>query len=400
MNAFHRILILAFGFALSFNAWSQNQLDPADTTDCYFKCLKKYLLTPERKCGIIIAPSFTNLFGISLSPDCDMLTLIEMKNPYFSQLNDSDDEDDEDDSDDEDDEDEEDEEDDEDEDEEDVSENNNEKNLDKCYSENKRFELTDRNFPVRKIAIEPVNGKRLSELLDIAVEKPRQYYYGGLDGTEYYFCASNGNTGETWSPPMKHSNCYKLVGIVSKLLKAIQDNTPDSLDNKLWSEIDSLNMAFKNDPVTKFPYVKWIDEKKDEIPAVKFYSEGDTFKGPYFDATMTVPADFRPGSTKEDLSHILNDREIESTFIDFSSSLKRWNEKPAKIYVKANITIDDNGKESYEVKIAEKGYAILNFTLPLSKFSLENLIEQEDLCLKKFVEEKEAAKAAASPSPK
>ena len=49
MKAFHRILILAFGLALSFNAWSQNQLDPADTTDCYFKCLKKYLLTPERK---------------------------------------------------------------------------------------------------------------------------------------------------------------------------------------------------------------------------------------------------------------------------------------------------------------------------------------------------------------
>lgn len=381
MNAFHRILILAFGLALSFTARSQNQLDPADTTDCYFKCLKKYLLTPERKCGIIIAPSFTNLFGISLSPDCDMLTLIEMKNPYFSQLNDSDDEDDED------------------EDEEDVSENNNEKNLDKCYSENKRFELTDRNFPVRKLAIDPKYGKKLSELLDIAVEKPRQYYYGGLDGTEYYFCASNGNTGETWSPPMKHSNCAKLVGVVSKLLKAIQDNTPDSLDNKLWSEIDSLSTAFKNDPVTKVPYVKWIDEKKDEIPAVKFYSEGDPYDGPYFDANMTVPADFRPGSTKEDLSRILNDREIESTFIDFSTSLKRWNEKPAKIYVEANITIDDSGKESYEVKIAEKGYAILNFTLPLSKFSLENLIEQEDLCLKKFVEEKEAAKAAAS-SPK
>ena len=155
-------------------------------------------------------------------------------------------------------------------------------------------------------------------------------------------------------------------------------------------------MAFKNDPVTKFSYAKWIDEKKDEIPAVKFHSEGDTFKGPYFDATMTVPADFRPDSTKEDLSRILNDREIESTFIDFSTSLKRWNEKPAKIYVEANITIDDSGKESYEVKIAEKGYAILNFTLPLSKFSLEYLIEQEDLCLKKFVEEKEAAKAAAA----
>ena len=85
---------------------------------------------------------------------------------------------------------------------------------------------------------------------------------------------------------------------------------------------------------------------------------------------------------------------------NWPAKAKRWNEKPAKIYVEANITIDDNRKESYEVKIAEKGYAILNFTLPLSKFSLENLIEQEDLCLKKFVEEKEAAKAAATPSPK
>ena len=384
MKAFHRILILAFGLALSFNAWSQNQLDPADTTDCYFKCLKKYLLTPERKCGIIIAPSFTNLFGISLSPDYDMLTLIEMKNPYFTQLNDSDDEDDSD------------EEEEDEEEEEDVKENNDEEALEECYSYNKTFELTDRDFPVRKIAIDPVNGKKLSELLDIAVEKPRQYYYGGLDGTEYYFCASNGITGETWSPPMKHSNCYKLVGVVSKLLKAIQYNTPDSLDNKLWSEIDSLSTAFKNDPVTKFLYVKWIEDNKDGIPSVKFHSEGDPYDGPYFDANMTVTADFRPGSTKEDLSRILNDREIESTFIDFSTSLKRWNEKPAKIYVKANITIDDNGKESYEVKIAEKGYAILNFTLPLSKFSLEKLIEQEDLCLKKFVEEKEAAKAAAA----
>lgn len=389
MKAFHRILILAFGLALSFNARSQNQLDPADTTDCYFKCLKKYLLTPERKCGIIIAPSFTNLFGISLSPDYDMLTLIEMKNPYFSQLNDSDDEDDEDD---------EEEEDDEDEDEEDVKENNDEEALEECYSYNKTFELTDRNFPVRKLAIDPVNGKRLSELLDIAVEKPKHYYSRGLDGTRYYFCASNGITGKTWSP-RKHSNCAKFVGVVSKLVEAIQNNTPDSLDNKLWSEIDSLSTAFKNDPVTKFLYVKWIEDNKDGIPSVKFHSEGDPYDGPYFDANMTVPADFRPGSTKEDLSRILNDREIESTFIDFSTSLKRWNEKPAKIYVEANITIDDSGKESYEVKIAEKGYAILNFTLPLSKFSLENLIEQEDLCLKKFVEEKEAAKAAAS-SPK
>lgn len=381
MKAFHRILILAFGLALSFNAWSQNQLDPADTTDCYFKCLKKYLLTPERKCGIIIAPSFTNLFGISLSPDYDMLTLIEMKNPYFTQLNDSDDEDDSDE-----------------EEEEDVKENNDEEALEECYSYNKTFELTDRDFPVRKIAIDPVNGKKLSELLDIAVEKPKHYYIRGFDGTQYYFCASNGITGKTWSP-RKHSNCAKFVGVLSKLVEAIQNNTPDSLDNKLWSEIDSLSTAFKNDPVTKFLYVKWIEDNKDGIPSVKFHSEGDPYDGPYFDANMTVTADFRPGSTKEDLSRILNDREIESTFIDFSTSLKRWNEKPAKIYVKANITIDDNGKESYEVKIAEKGYAILNFTLPLSKFSLENLIEQEDLCLKKFVEEKEAAKAAAA-SPK
>ena len=162
--------ILCVGFALSTNLWAQSHLDPVNDSREFLEQYSYSLLTKERKGGIVIEPSFSNRYGVSLSTKCDSLTLIE-KRPHGIVYPDS---------------------------------------------------INVKEIPVAKVAIDSVFGKSLAELIDVAVEKAMPTFSAGLDGAMYYFIASNDSIGKTWSPSDESSNCGVLVNIVEALKDAIQ----------------------------------------------------------------------------------------------------------------------------------------------------------------------------------
>lgn len=218
MAAFYKILILCVGFVFSGNIWAQSRLYQIQYGREFAEKSGSYLLTSERKCGMVMYPSFENRYGISLSTGCDTLTLIEMPGPKpvsppFVEYEDSD---------------------------------------GKTIPEEEEDEKSGKTvklYLIGKIAIDPIHGKKLAGLIDVAVKKsvPRTYY--GLDGTSYFFYASNGGIAETWSPN-KNSNCGKLVEVFKTLKKAIKDNNVSLLTDEWWVSLDRLRLSFQA-PVKK-----------------------------------------------------------------------------------------------------------------------------------------------------
>lgn len=218
MAAFYKILILCVGFVFSGNIWAQSRLYQIQYGREFAEKSGSYLLTSERKCGMVMYPSFENRYGISLSTGCDTLTLIEMPGPKpvsppFVEYEDSD---------------------------------------GKTIPEEEEDEKSGKTvklYLIGKIAIDPIHGKKLAGLIDVAVKKsvPRTYY--GLDGTSYFFYASNGGIAETWSPN-KNSNCGKLVEVFKTLKKVIKDNNVSLLTDEWWVSLDRLRLSFQA-PVKK-----------------------------------------------------------------------------------------------------------------------------------------------------
>lgn len=195
MATLYKILILCVGFALSTNLWAQSHLDPVNDSREFAERYSQSLLTQERNCGIVVLPSFSNRYGISLSTNCDSLTLIEKRPHGIVYLDSSD----------------------------------------------------DKEIPVVKVAIDSVFGKSLAELMDIAVEKAMPTFSAGLDGVMYYFIASNDSIGKTWSPSDESSNCG-VVNIVEALKNAIQTGELQNFIDDWWCTIDKLQLSFQNAP--------------------------------------------------------------------------------------------------------------------------------------------------------
>ena len=217
MAAFYKILILCIGFAFCGNTWAQSRLYQIQYGREFAEKSGSYLLTSERKCGMVMYPSFENRYGISLSSGCDTLTLIEMPGPKpvsppFVEYEDSD-------------------------------------GKPIPEDENEKSDNTIKLYLIGKIAIDPVKGKKLAGLIDVAVKKSVQKTSFGLDGTSYFFYASNGGIAETWSPN-KNSNCGKLVEVFKTLKKAIKDNNVSLLTDEWWASLDRLRLSFQA-PVKK-----------------------------------------------------------------------------------------------------------------------------------------------------
>lgn len=196
MATLYKILILCVGFALSCNLWAQSHLDPVNDSKEFAERYSHSLLTQQHKCGIVVLPSFSNRYGISLSTKCDSLTLIE-KRPQGIVYLDS---------------------------------------------------VNIKEMPVVKVAIDSVFGKSLAELIDVAVEKAMPTFSAGLDGAMYYFIASNDSIGKTWSPSDESSNCGVLVNIVEALKDAIQTGELQNFIDDWWCSIDKLRLSFQNAP--------------------------------------------------------------------------------------------------------------------------------------------------------
>lgn len=321
MERFYKILILCVGFALSNNLWAQSHLDPIDDSRQWAQQKIASLLTPKCRCGIVIAPSFENQFGISLSENCDTLTLIE-KRPSngIAYLN--------------------------------------------------RTKIKE--IPIRKLNINSDFGKSIANLIDIAVDKAMPTFTPGLDGTMYYFCASNDSIGKTWSPK-ESTNCGVLVEFVDALKQAIRGEDSQALKENWWCSIDKLAIAFQNAaPLPPFYFVKEFGKSKDGLPTIEFTAgspQTDTF---LFNVFMSYPADYIKNSTAKDVTPIYEDRSIETVFIEFCKSLVGWKEKAPIDYVCVNIIVDNDVEEKYDV-ISKNNSVFLNFTFPSGKYTIENL---------------------------
>lgn len=335
MAALYKILILCVGFALSTNLWAQSHLDPVNDSREFLEQYSYSLLTKERKGGIVIEPSFSNRYGVSLSTKCDSLTLIE-KRPHGIVYPDS---------------------------------------------------INVKEIPVAKVAIDSVFGKSLAELIDVAVEKAMPTFSAGLDGAMYYFIASNDSIGKTWSPSDESSNCGVLVNIVEALKDAIQTGELQNFIDDWWCSIDKLRLSFQNAPaLPPFYFNKEFGNTDNNRPTVEYSASSPLTDDFQFNAFMTCPADYIEDSLSGDSTPIYMNNATDSIFIDFCKALVKWREQASVPYVTVVITVNDDEKESYDIKSSGKS-VYLNFTLPHDKLTIDKLLEQNNNCIFRYIHE-------------
>lgn len=329
MATLYKILILCVGFALSTNLWAQSHLDPAKDSRKFLEHYSYSLLTQERKCGIVVEPSFSNRYGISLSTKCDSLTLIE-KRPHGIVYLDS---------------------------------------------------INIKEIPAVKVAVDSVFGKSLAELIDIAVEKAMPTFCAGLDGVMYYFIASNDSIGKTWSPSDESSNCGVLVNIVEALKESIQTGELQNFIDDWWCTIDKLQLSFQNAPaLPPFYFNKESGNTGNNQPTIEYSARSPLTDDFQFNAFMSCPADYIEDTLSGDSTPIYVDNATDSIFIDFCKALVKWQEQASVSYVNVVITVNDDEKESYDVRSSGKS-VYLNFTLPYDKLTIDNLLEQNNNCI-------------------
>ncbi len=348
MAALYKILILCVGFALSCNLWAQSHLDPANDSREFLEQYSYSLLTKERKGGIVIEPSFSNRYGVSLSTKCDSLTLIE-KRPHGIVYLDS---------------------------------------------------INVKEIPVVKVAIDSVFGKSLAELMDIAVEKAMPTFSTGLDGVMYYFIASNDSIGKTWSPSDESSNCCVLVNIVEALKDAIQTGELQNFIDDWWCSIDKLRLSFQNAPaLPPFYFNKESGNTDNNRPTVDYSASSPLTDDFQFNAFMSCPADYIEDTLSGDSTPIFMDNAADSIFIDFCKALVKWQEQASAVYVNVVINVKDSDNESYDFKNSGK-LVYLNFTLPQDKLTIDNLLEQNNNCIFRYMLENMMPNDAVRPAPK
>ncbi|WP_302609744.1 hypothetical protein [uncultured Bacteroides sp.] len=348
MAALYKILILCVGFVLSCNLWAQSHLDPVSDSRELAERYGNSLLTYERKCGIVVEPSFSNRYGISLSTKCDSLTLIE-KRPHSIVYLDS---------------------------------------------------VNVREMSVVKVAIDSEFGTSLAELIDVAVEKSMPTFSAGLDGVMYYFFASNDSIGETWSPSDESSNCGVLVNIVEALKEAILTEETQVFIDEWWCSTDKLRLSFQNAPaLPPFYFDKEFGNIDNNRPTIEYRASSPLTDDFQFNALMSCPTDYIEGTLSEDLTPIYWNNTTDSIFIDFCKALVKWQEQASVAYVNIVITVKDDEKESYDVKNSGK-LVYLNFTVARDKLTIDNLIEQNNNCILRYMLENMMPHEAVRPAPK
>ena len=347
MATLYKILILCVGFALSSNLWAQSHLDPVTDSREFAELYRQSLLTQERKCGIVVLPSFSNRYGISLSTKCDSLTLIE-KRPHGIAYPDS---------------------------------------------------VNIKEIPEVKVAIDSVFGKSLVGLIDVAVEKAMPTFSAGLDGVMYYFIASNDSIGATWSPSDESSNCDVLVNIAETLKEAIQTGELQNFIDDWWCSIDKLRLSFQNAPaLPPFYFDKEFSNTDNNRPTIEYSASSPLTDDFQFNAFMSYPADYIEDTLSEYLTPIYGYSTTDSIFIDFCKALIKWQEQASVVYVNVVIKVNDDEKESYDVKSSGKS-VFFNFTIPRDKLTIDNLLEQDNNCILRYMLENMMPNEAVRPAP-
>ena len=332
MATLYKILILCVGFALSTNLWAQSHLDPVNDSKEFAERYSHSLLTQEHKCGIVVLPSFSNRYGISLSTKCDSLTLIEKRSHGI------------------------------------------------VYPDS----VNIKEIPAVKVAIDSEFGKSVAE----------------LDGVMYYFIASNDSIGATWSPSDESSNCDVLVNIVETLKEAIQTGELQNFIDDWWCSIDKLRLSFQNAPaLPPFYFDKEFANIDNNRPTIEYSASSPLTDAFQFNVFMSCPADYIEDTLSGYQTPIYGYSTTDSIFIDFCKDLVKWQEQASVAYVNVVINVKDSDNESYDFKNSGKS-VYLNFTLPHDKLTIDNLLEQNNNCIFRYMLENMMPNDAVRPAPK
>lgn len=249
-----------------------------------------------------------------------------------------------------------------------------------------------------KVAIDSVFGKSLAELIDVAVEKAMPTFSTGLDGVMYYFIASNDSIGATWSPSDESSNCDVLVNIAEALKESIQTGELQNFIDDWWCSIDKLRLSFQNAPaLPPFYFDKEFGNTDNNRPTIEYSASSPLTDDFQFNAFMSYPADYIDDTLSEYLTPIYGYSTTDSIFIDFCKTLVKWKEQASVFYVTVVITVNDDEKESYDIKSSGKS-VYLKFTLPHDKLTIDNLLEQDNHCIFRYMLENMMPNEAVRPA--
>lgn len=321
------ITLLAVFLLIGIDSMAQRRLDIlSDFDNERIEQLDSMLLVRNRQCGIIVSPSFSNSYGISVSENNDSLILIEKLAPNVTLIS--------------------------------------------GYAD----------IPVKKIKIDPEFGRSITDLVNIAVSGAMPNYRLGHDGTIYYFLTTDDGTAKTWSPS-KYSNSGTMVKIIKALKKGIEANNPQSLVENEWCSIDKLAVSFKN--ASEMPPFCLVTKtvEIDGVPYIEYRGMSLKFAGIdqncadlRFYATLRYPAECITDQTSGIQTPVNEDYQTELVFTEFCKSLDIWKEAAAES-VNAQIVIADNIEEKYEAECNDKTVN-LYFYMPRKCFDTDNLREQ------------------------
>ena len=114
---------------------------------------------------------------------------------------------------------------------------------------------------------------------------------------------------------------------------------------------------------------------------------------------MSCPADYIEDILSGYLTPIYGYSTTDSIFIDFCKDLVKWQEQASAAYVNVVINVKDSDNESYDFKHSGK-LVYLNFTLPHDKLTIDNLLEQNNNCIFRYMLENMRPNDAVRPAPK
>lgn len=319
------IALLALSLLIGIDVVAQRRLDIlSDFDNERIEHLDSMLLVRNRQCGIIVSPSFSNSYGISVSKNSDSLILIEKLAPNVTLISGSAD------------------------------------------------------IPVRKIKIDSEFGRSITSLVNIAVSSAMPNYRWGHDGTTYYFLTTDGRIAKTWSP--QKSNSVTMVKVIKALKKGIETNNPQSLVENEWCTIDKLAVSFKNASEMPPFCLETKTGEIDGVPYIEYRGMSPKFAGINqnsadlrFYATLRYPAEYIT-DTFGIKTPVNEDYQTELIFTEFCKNLDIW-EKAAAKCVNAQIVIADDIEEKYETECNDKTVN-LYFSMPRKCFDANNLRER------------------------
>lgn len=191
-----------------------------------------------------------------------------------------------------------------------------------------------------------------------------------------------------------------LVNIVETLKEAIQTGELQNFIDDWWCSIDKLRLSFQNaSALPPFYFDKEFDNTDNKRPTIEYSASSPLTDDFQFNTFMSCPADYITGTLSGDLTPIYMDNTTESTFIDFCKALVKWQEQASVSYVTVFINVNNDEKESYDVKNSGKS-VLLEFTLPNDKLTIDNLLEQNNNCIFRYMLENAMPNDAVRPAPK